>query len=297
MEYEYTPKPLRGIRFEFDRFMLEPWQYGGLSIHQVGELCCHAGYEIPEHPQWCHEISYIVSGNAVFANDGAAYALKAGDLFLSPEGMRHSIRATGQIPLRFVYLGFDIADTLTGEAFASLRGFFVRTREYLFPSMQKLQPIFSMLIDEFYTDRANELMIYSAALQLLVLTQEFSSRKEKSVHPAQQAENAIGKLVFDIMGHVDDRIFQAITIREMARHLGYSECYLSHAFKEKTGQTLQGYIIQEKVAKAIELFRLGNYSVTAVAEKLGYATVQSFSRAFRRVVGCPPSRYLESISG
>lgn len=295
-EYQFIPKPRRGIRFEFDRFMLEPWQFGGISIHQVGELGCHAGYEIPEHPQWCHEISYVVSGSAVFSNDGVDYPLVAGDLFLSPQGVRHSIRATGQMPLRFMYLGFEIAETLTDESFAALRAFFRGLREYRVSDARKLLPVFNMLIDEFYTNRVNNLMIFSTVLQLLTLTEQLSTRMLQSGHTALHAENAVGKLVFDIMGYVDARLLQPLSIREVAQHLGYSECYLSHAFKEKTGQTLQAYIIQEKIAKTIELFRLGNYSVTAVAEQLGYATVQSFSRAFRRVVGCSPSHYLESLS-
>ena len=36
----------------------------------------------------------------------------------------------------------------------------------------------------------------------------------------------------------------------------------------------------------------GRYTVTQIAMRLGYDTLQSFSKAFRRVMGVPPTEYL-----
>ena len=45
----------------------------------------------------------------------------------------------------------------------------------------------------------------------------------------------------------------------------------------------------------IELMKTGRYSVTQIAMRLGYDTLQSFSKAFRRVMDIPPTEYLRRL--
>ena len=39
----------------------------------------------------------------------------------------------------------------------------------------------------------------------------------------------------------------------------------------------------------------GRYNVTQIAMRLGYDTLQSFSKAFRRVMDVPPTEYLRRL--
>ena len=41
--------------------------------------------------------------------------------------------------------------------------------------------------------------------------------------------------------------------------------------------------------------KTGRYSVTQIAMRLGYDTLQSFSKAFRRVMDIPPTEYLRRL--
>ena len=45
----------------------------------------------------------------------------------------------------------------------------------------------------------------------------------------------------------------------------------------------------------IELMKSGRYNVTQIAMRLGYDTLQSFSKAFRRVMDVPPTEYLRRL--
>jgi AraC-like DNA-binding protein len=42
---------------------------------------------------------------------------------------------------------------------------------------------------------------------------------------------------------------------------------------------------------AVQLLRAGDYSLSAIAERVGYGSEYAFSKAFRRELGVAPSRY------
>ena len=77
----------------------------------------------------------------------------------------------------------------------------------------------------------------------------------------------------------------------MAKDLGYCDSYISRIFKEKMGTTLQAYITLKKMEKAKEMIRRGDITITEIALKLHFESLQSFSKSFRRTVGMSPMEY------
>lgn len=67
--------------------------------------------------------------------------------------------------------------------------------------------------------------------------------------------------------------------------------YLSRIFKEETGQTLMEYIRTIRIEKAKELLKNTSININEIAEKTGYANIQSFSRAFKKIEGISPTVY------
>lgn len=96
--------------------------------------------------------------------------------------------------------------------------------------------------------------------------------------------------------YIDEHIYDLANIRDIAKELGYSACYISHTFKEKTGVTVKQYISKKKIHKGVELLETGKFSVTKVAQILNYSNVQSFSRTFKQIIGVYPSKYLKNLN-
>lgn len=76
----------------------------------------------------------------------------------------------------------------------------------------------------------------------------------------------------------------------VSEKFGLSEGYLSALFKEEMNVNFADYLEDLRMKEACRLLKEG-VLVAEIAERTGYNSVQSFRRAFKRVLGVSPSEY------
>lgn len=79
------------------------------------------------------------------------------------------------------------------------------------------------------------------------------------------------------------------TVDELGRRVGLSRSGFHAHFAHLIGQTPMQYLAQWRMQVAAALLRDTTATVVAVAQEVGYESEASFSRAFKRAVGQPPS--------
>lgn len=79
------------------------------------------------------------------------------------------------------------------------------------------------------------------------------------------------------------------TIPALARLAGTSRSAFAAAFKNAVGQTPARYIARLQMFQASEWIGGKGMRVSVAADRLGYESEASFSRAYKRVMGMPPS--------
>jgi AraC-like DNA-binding protein/quercetin dioxygenase-like cupin family protein len=287
-------KSICGLRFEFNnQFFESPLTYGPVRIYQVGELCCEAGYEIEQHIQSCHELTLILFGGGTFVNNGTEYHVSEGDLIFNREGETHSVKAFPHSMLRFLYFGFMFAED--GE----LKEFFENTSSVSVSGRKDMGITvpFLSLINEFYTSASGGPgMIEALSTQIIIQTYRLLSASEVTPFVPRRSINSVGHTVYAVLRYIDSNICNIRDIGSIAKTLGYSNTYLSHVFKQKTGMTLQRYVNYKKIESAIELMRHGTFTYTQIAEKFNFDSVQTFSKVFSRIMGCTPSEFERRIA-
>ncbi|GAB4024352.1 helix-turn-helix domain-containing protein [Spirosoma gilvum] len=77
----------------------------------------------------------------------------------------------------------------------------------------------------------------------------------------------------------------------LERKLGYEYSYLSSLFSASEGHTLEKYIIALKIEKVKEWLRYDELTLSEIAWRLGYSSVQHLSNQFRQVVGQTPGQF------
>ena len=103
----------------------------------------------------------------------------------------------------------------------------------------------------------------------------------------RQIQVLVDEIDSSIQGHRDE----ALTLRFLARKLGYSEFYTTRKFKEITGMPFRDYLRQRKLAFALKEVRDSKKGLLEIACEHGFSSHEAFTRAFKRAYGVTPSAY------
>jgi AraC-like DNA-binding protein len=79
------------------------------------------------------------------------------------------------------------------------------------------------------------------------------------------------------------------TIEMLAKDVGLSRSVLAERFTDLIGMPPMHYLAQWRMQIAAGLLSGGNANIATVAAEIGYASEAAFSRAFKKMVGVPPS--------
>lgn len=97
-------------------------------------------------------------------------------------------------------------------------------------------------------------------------------------------------LYTELMCYIDRHIYEISKLSQLSRIFGYNYCYLSYLFKKNRGITLFAYYKERKLTIAKELLEQG-VRVSVVADKLNYASLFSFSKAYKKHWGVSPKKH------
>ena len=78
---------------------------------------------------------------------------------------------------------------------------------------------------------------------------------------------------------------------ELAHELGTNQNKLKAVFKEACGVTMADYCLERRVREAQLLLLEASLTIAQIAERVGYDSEASLSKAFKRQFGAPPSAY------
>jgi AraC-like DNA-binding protein len=67
--------------------------------------------------------------------------------------------------------------------------------------------------------------------------------------------------------------------------------YLSNLFSEVTGQTIEKYIISQKIERVKELLVYDEMTLSQIAWELGYSSVSALSAQFKKITGLTPKHF------
>jgi AraC-like DNA-binding protein len=100
-----------------------------------------------------------------------------------------------------------------------------------------------------------------------------------------------------VRDHVDRHFAEPISLSELATLVGMSRFHLVKAFRAAYGETPVRYLSGRRIARAQELLRHANLTVTEVCMAVGYTSLGSFSSRFTELVGESPIAYQRRWAG
>jgi AraC-like DNA-binding protein len=94
-----------------------------------------------------------------------------------------------------------------------------------------------------------------------------------------------------LLRYLDQNLADPVRLDDVAKISCMNPTSFSKLFKARVGITLRRFVGAYKIGKAHELMMSRDLSITEIARALGFATLSTFERTFRRITGCTPSHY------
>jgi glyoxylate utilization-related uncharacterized protein len=133
-----------------NKLFCKPKKYKFVDLLQAGELCCEGNFEMGEHLQVCHEITYIISGEGYISTNGKLVKASEGNIYLTRKGQMHGIRAGKDSSLRYYYLAFNFNEGADKPEYTMLKDLFADDRELVSKDNHDVAAPFSKIMDELY---------------------------------------------------------------------------------------------------------------------------------------------------
>jgi AraC-like DNA-binding protein len=211
--------------------------------------------------------------------DERSIRLKAGEALLVFPFQFHHYAEPQQASLSWLFVTFELeaAEALAGLRFRPLR---------LTP---RLIALVAELVAAYETERAADLPV----LLLAVLLERL--RRLKPAAALEETASAPPQSGLKLrVNQLAQRSGESPGIGEIARSLGISPSHLRARFRASCGVSIGRHLRQLRLERACGLLRLGPQRVSEIAEQCGFASIYSFSRAFRLAYGVSPLAYRHS---
>jgi len=248
-----------------------------------------------------YELIYIEEGHFRLYYDEAEYLCHKGDILLLHPGVRHSFRYDG-VDLVQPHIHFDliydsqseripISFQLPEQMSPAER---MQIRPDVLPSDSPFLTIrnreeflrcFYEIVNRCRNDRNEQASLYVKGLMCHLISDIICDNYADCITSPIGEADAIGA----IKNYIDANYQKGIDIQTISSQFHFSRSYIEKNFKAAYGMTAIQYGNELRFHQAKHLLK--NLTVTATSEILGFSSIYSFSRAFRKHFGISPSAF------
>lgn len=255
---------------------------------------------VPLHWQDSIEIIYIKRGNGIVQVDFKTYPAEAGDIFLVLPGHLHGIRGILQNRMEYENIIFDMSFLGSDSVDLCSQKYLqpIINENLVFPAfIGKDHPLHESITkcldssDHLCSLRPKgyELGVKGHMLILFSLLVQTAENSENKTAGHLNHKN-IGKLK-TVLSRVEKDYDKKLTVEDIAMECGYSASHFMRWFKEMTGTSFSGYLIEYRLGKAARSLRNSNDTILAISQQNGFDNLSNFNRLFKQRFQMTPSQF------
>ena len=156
----------------------------------------------------------------------------------------------------------------------------------------EIQRSVRMLLEEYEQDLPQREEFLNAQIKLLLLQMlRLPGRGDSNKKPSPASDHAHRRILDQAMQLVSEKIYGKFSVCDLAAAVNVSTSQLTALFKDYLGMTPAKYITHIRLEESKNLLAERKLSIGEIADLLGYASIQHYSKQFRDWFGCTPSAY------
>jgi len=245
--------------------------------------------KVEYHYHEFYKLLIVLSGTGGYWIDGQRYQLESGDVVLVDSRLLHRPEFDGEYERVIIYISpeflasssaadCDLTRCFSGEGQHVLR-LPHRERERVLGFVRALE-------GELTSAEAGKDILSAGAL-LRLLVELYRMTRRDGFAPVQPLRPKDGR-VREILRYIDGHIQEELTVELLAERFFLSRYHMMRLFRENTGVTIHGYIVDRRLLYARELMGQGT-GATEACYKAGFNSYCTFCRAYNQRFGMSPT--------
>lgn len=243
----------------------------------------------------CHnhlEIGFCYYGMGELLLDDVSYRFTESVLTVVPPNCPHMIRTEENTDSQWDYIYIDADNFLKDEFGVNVHMTFdFLNRIYSRPLYveEREHPVFAQNVrslleemrcqDEYYKQSIKGLL-----LQILIEVARMNESAQEGLLPFYHRNHILEKA----MQYIEKNYARPIRIEEIAAECGISETHFRRVFGEALHMTPVEYINRVRIRAACEMLRKTEDPIMYIAKQVGFTTLSTFNRNFKRMLGVSP---------
>lgn len=241
-------------------------------------------YAVQLHSHPTFQVLFVIDGIGSISLNGQQTDLHKNDVVLIMPDAPHEVASDAQLTLlilSFEASSVDHYERLVQEIDLFQRSFILQLSDYT--SMELKILLRKMLYLGQKNDALSKWTKHVHLQEILLLLAK--SRQ------ASQHEDANALRAERIRQYIQGNYYEPLSARDIANNMGVSIRYADDIFKENFQQTPMQYLTEVRIGVAQRLLLESDKDVAAICFEIGYESLPSFYRAFRKMVGMSPNQF------
>ena len=237
------------------------------------------------------ELFYVVDGKGEFNIQGQRFPVKANDFVIINPQVEHTELSSPDEPLEYIVLG------IRGLSFSNLTPVSEGGHPFSFFNLRDEQKDILRYLNAMVQEATSQQMSYELVCHNLleILLIKILRHQHFDLEVGKQSKAT--KDISFIKHYLETYYHESIQLEALASMTHLSRFYISHSFKKEIGMSPMEYLIDIRIKESKILLRTTNYSISQVADIVGFTTPTYFSKQFRKSTGISPTDYREQFQG
>lgn len=235
-----------------------------------------------------YELIYVHSGTLTAALADVSCTLAAGDLILYGPDSEHAKQLSKDEACSYLSVTFDMdlaePERLLGRVFHCTNGLRDTMYKIIEDNAMRTPPARTLMLCH----------MQEAVTRLDLLASELA--EERSLLRPGANLNFQSNLLQQILAYMDEKVAEPITIEQICHKFFLSRTSLQALFKLYLHNSPKSYLLSIKLQKSKELIRENQYTISEIADMLGFSSIHYFSRLFKKYFDVSPSEYARENS-
>lgn len=236
------------------------------------------------------ELFYVVDGKGEFIIQQQRFAVKANDFVIINPHVEHTEVSSSEDPLEYIVVGIQ------GLSFSNLTTQDQGNQPFSFFNLRDEQKDILRYLNVMVQEATNQAMSYELVCHNLLEILLIKILRHQHFELEVDSKNKTSKDIAFIKHYLKTYYRESIQLEDLASMTHLSRFYISHSFKKDVGLSPMEYLMTIRIKESKILLRTTNYSVSQIADIVGFTTPTYFSKQFRKVTGISPSDYREQFS-